>query len=71
MAPGDRPKIMDSEGEAWKEIALHLLAFMNGREIRGETFEVVSPSKSARIEAEKIFLGGGRVVDVERMEAAR
>lgn len=67
MAPGDRPKIMDSEGEAWKEIALHLLAFMNGREIRGETFEVVKPATVARAKAEMLFLGGGRTIQVERV----
>lgn len=47
MAPGDKPKVLDSEGEAWKEIAMHLLAFMNGREIRGEVFEGVSSHSAA------------------------
>jgi hypothetical protein len=68
MAPGDKPKVLDDEGAAWKEIALHLLAFMNGREIRGEKFDAPAKSiKEAKFEAadRKLFLGGGRVVQVQ------
>ena len=47
MAKGDKPKVLDTEGAAWKEIALHLLAFMNGAEIRGEQFNGGTNTSSA------------------------
>jgi hypothetical protein len=70
MDIGARPKVFGSKGEAAEECLKHMVAFMNGREIRGETFDVsVSPSAVARARAEKIFLGGGNTVEVERIEA--
>ena len=66
MDAGDKPKVFHTEGEAAAECLKHMLAFMNGREIRGETFEVVRPSTAARAKAEQLFMGGGRVVEVAR-----
>ncbi len=66
MGTGDRPKVFGSEGEAAKECLKHMVAFMNGREIRGETFDLVKPVTAARARAEQLFMGGGRVVEVVR-----
>jgi hypothetical protein len=66
MDVGDKPKVFHTEGEAAAECLKHMLAFMNGREIRGETFEMVRPSTAARAKAERLFIGGGRVVEVAR-----
>ncbi len=72
MDTGDRPKVFGSKGEAAEECLKHMVAFMNGREIRGEKFDATPSIQQARREkAEKLFMGGGRVVQVERMEAAR
>ncbi len=68
MNVGDKPKVFSSKGEAAEECLKHMVAFMNGREIRGETFDViVKPSVAARARAEKLFIGGGRTVEVERV----
>ena len=68
MDIGDRPKVFHTEGEAAQECLKHMVAFMNGREIRGEKFEGMDkPSTVARAQAEKLFIGGGRVVQVERV----
>lgn len=69
MAEGDRPKVFATEAEATAECLKHVMAFINGRPIRGETFETVA--NDARSKAERLFVGGGRVVEVERLEAAR
>lgn len=65
MAEGDRPKVFATEGEATKECLKHIMAFMNGKPIRGETFETVA--NDARSKAEMLFLGGGRTIQVERV----
>lgn len=66
MGEGDRPKVFASEGAAAHECLKHMVAFMNGRPIRGETFDLVRPATAARAKAEKLFMGGGRVVEVVR-----
>ncbi|KQV28121.1 hypothetical protein ASC97_07170 [Rhizobium sp. Root1203] len=76
MDIGDRRKVFHTEGEAAQECLKHMVAFMNGREIRGETFEATNkPSSAARVKAERLFMGGGKTIQVERkvtdMEAAR
>jgi hypothetical protein len=64
----DRPKVFSSKGEAAEECLKHMVAFMNGREIRGEKFEGMDkPATTARARAEKLFIGGGRAVQVERV----
>ncbi|NSY17241.1 hypothetical protein [Neorhizobium sp. AL 9.2.2] len=65
MAEADRPKVFATKGEAAEEALKHLVAFMNGRPIRGETFDA-KPASSARMKAEMLFLGGGRTIQVER-----
>jgi hypothetical protein len=67
MAEGDRPKVFATKGEAAEEALKHVVAFMNGRPIRGETFELVKPASAARSKAEMLFLGGGRTIQVERV----
>jgi len=67
MAGEDRPKVFDTRGEAAEECLKHVVAFMNGRPIRGETFEIEKPVTAARAKAEMLFAGGGRVIQVERV----
>ncbi len=70
MDTSEKPKVFGSKGEAAEECLKHMVAFMNGRTIRGEMFEVTEkPSQAARARAEKLFLGGGKTVEVERLEA--
>jgi hypothetical protein len=58
-------------GEAAEECLKHMVAFMNGREIRGESFEKPKAANDARAKAERLFIGGGKVIEVERLEVAR
>lgn len=71
MASEERPKVFETRGEAAEECLRHLVAFMNGRPIRGETFDLAKPEDAAKAKAERdfgrIFLGGGRTVQVERV----
>jgi hypothetical protein len=56
MDVGDKPKVFHTEGEAAAECLKHMLAFMNGREIRGEYFEATPTIRDARRQrAEKLF----------------
>lgn len=55
MEKGAKPKVVPSEAAAWREIALHLLAFMNGNEIRGERFE----GNDAKSAADRLFQNKG------------
>jgi hypothetical protein len=66
MAAVDRPKVFDTRGEAAEECLKHIVAFMNGRPIRGERFEAPKPASDARSKAEMLFMGGGRTAQVER-----
>jgi hypothetical protein len=69
---GAKPKVFASKGEAAEECLRHVVAFMNGREIRGEQFDApaVSVKEAKFAEADRqLFLGGGRTVQVERKEA--
>jgi hypothetical protein len=52
LAKGDRPKVFNSRGEAAEECLRHLVAFMNGREIRGERFDGRS---TYRDEVDRVF----------------
>lgn len=58
MAAGDRPKVFDSKGEAAEECLKHMLAFMNGREIRGEVFDGPSVKEAKFAMADKLFRNG-------------
>ncbi|NTG86186.1 hypothetical protein G6L15_08510 [Agrobacterium rhizogenes] len=72
MDAGDKPKVFGSKGEAAEECLKHMLAFMNGREIRGEMFDVAtSPMIAARSQAERLFMGGGKTIKIERLETMR
>ena len=68
MEEQDRPKVFETRGAAAEECLRHIVAFMNGRPIRGEKFDggVISLNDVRRAKAEKLFLGGGRTVQVER-----
>lgn len=55
MAKGEKPQVFNSEGEAWKAVAEHAFAFMNGHEIRGERFDGRS---TYRDEVDRVFFNG-------------
>lgn len=67
MEAGDKPKVFNTRGEAAEECLKHVVAFMNGREIRGEAFEMPTPANDARSKANLLFVGGGRTIQVERV----
>jgi hypothetical protein len=69
MDAGEKPKVFATKGEAAEECLRHIMAFMNGRTIRGEKFDtgVVSLKDVRRAKADKLFMGGGRTVQVERV----
>ena len=52
-----KPKTFPTKGEAAEECLKHLVAFMNGRDIRGEVFEGgdYTRSKAAKSQANRIF----------------
>lgn len=52
MAKGDRPKVFNTRGEAAEECLKHIVAFMNGTEIRGERFDGRS---TYRDEVDRVF----------------
>ncbi len=52
MAKGARPYVFETECEAWKAVAQHAFAFMNGTEIRGERFDGRS---TYRDEVDRVF----------------
>jgi hypothetical protein len=67
MDEGAKPKVFETKGEAAEECLKHVVAFMNGREIRGEMFDLhVSVKQTKRAAAEKIFRKG-KVIPVERV----
>ncbi len=67
MDAGDKPKVFTSKGEAAEECLRHIMAFMNGRPIRGEKFDVAPRSNAARAKAEMLFAGKRKTVQVERV----
>ncbi len=70
MDAGDKPKVFQTKGEAAEECLKHIVAFMNGREIRGERFdEGASMKQVRRAQAERIF-SKGKEISVERREMA-
>ncbi len=71
MGEGAKPKVFETKGEAWAEIATHLLNFMNGHVLRGETFDTTATLKEAkRAKADRLFRKGGGTINVERRELA-
>lgn len=71
---GAKPKVFATEAEAAHECLKHVMAYMNGAEIRGEVFETGAYSKRAfaKSEAERMFsVGGGKSSSAsERGESA-
>ncbi|API52883.1 hypothetical protein BMW22_15770 [Rhizobium leguminosarum] len=65
MGEGEKPIIFPTEVEALRAVNLHLLAYFNGSYRRDG--EMIFAAKSA---ADRIFRGGGRVVEVERKGAS-
>jgi hypothetical protein len=55
MGAGNKPKVFGSKGEAAEECLKHMLAFMNGREIRGEVFDGPSVKEAKFAMADKLF----------------
>ena len=57
MDEDDKPKVFPTKGEAAEECLRHVLAYMNGRPIRGETFETgeYTRSKAAKAKANQLF----------------
>ncbi|MCF6371077.1 hypothetical protein [Rhizobium halophilum] len=66
MGQGDKPLIYPTEGAAWKACAAHLLRYLNFPIVGGECEGTPSIKQAKRARAEKLFIGGGRVVEVER-----
>lgn len=54
---GGKPKVFATKGEAAEECLRHVLAYMNGAEIRGEQFETgdYTPRQLAKSQALKMF----------------
>lgn len=52
-----KPKVFATKGEAAEECLRHLVAYMNGREIRGEVFEggTYTRSAAAKARANQLF----------------
>lgn len=65
MEQGAKPKVFPSRGEAAEECLRHVVAFLNGHEIRGERFDSPSTAKSR---AESFFK---QPVEGERKQQVR
>lgn len=66
MDKGERPKVFLTKGEAAEECLKHMVAFMNGREIRGETFDASPTIKEVKFAtAERKLFRGCKIITVE------
>ncbi|WP_430256526.1 hypothetical protein [Neorhizobium sp. DAR64872/K0K18] len=64
MGEGDKPVIYPTEQAAWKACANHLLRYLNFPIVAGEA-GATTLKQARREKADKLFLGGGRVVQVQ------
>lgn len=67
LAKGGEPLMFPTRLDAEIARADTLLKFMNGHTIRGEIFEVTR--NAAKETAEKLFMGGGKIIPVQRIAA--
>jgi hypothetical protein len=65
MGEGEKPVIYPTEGAAWKACAHHLLRYLNFPIVGGEVAGTPTIRDARRAKAERLFMGGGRVVEVE------
>ena len=77
MDIGAKPKVFPTRGDAAEECLKHMVAFMNGHEIRGECFDESTSIKQVRqTKADALFpklqpiRKNGKVIQVERKRAA-
>lgn len=64
MAKGNKPEIYRSEPEAYRALHREVIAYFNGDYLRcGET---ISKREANIRRAERIFVGGGKVIPIER-----
>ncbi|AXV15102.1 hypothetical protein CYG48_04935 [Neorhizobium sp. SOG26] len=65
MGPEEKPVIYPTESAAWKACAHHLLRYLNFPIVAGEVEHHPTLKEARREAANKLFLGGGKTVDVE------
>ena len=68
LGEGGSPLVFETELEALRAVNKHLLAYLNFPILGGET-NAPSLKDARRQRAEKLFRGGGKVVEVERVRA--
>lgn len=69
MDEGHKPLILSCKLEATETALKHILAYNNGNYRRdGET---LSTTLSAKKQLDQLFMGGGKVVQIERKERAK
>lgn len=66
MDAGDKPKLFPTKGEAAEECLKHVVAFMNGKPIRGEKFEDGGSVKQAKFAAAEKIFKQGRAIEIGR-----
>jgi hypothetical protein len=69
MAKGNKPEIYGSEPEAYRALNKAVATYFNGEYLRcGET---ISKREANMRKAERIFMGGGKVVPIEHKERVK
>jgi hypothetical protein len=68
LGEGGTPIVFETELDALRAVNKHLLQYLNFPIVGGET-NAPSIKDARRERAEKLFVGGGKVVEVERVRA--
>ena len=67
LGDGGAPIVFEDELSATKAVLRHTLAYFNGHLVASREIAGSSVRDVKRAAAEKLFLGGGKTVDVERV----
>lgn len=68
MGEGEKPVIFPTESAAWKACAHHLLKYLNFPIVAGEAGPATI-KQARKAAADRLFMGGGKTVKVERVGA--
>lgn len=67
MAKGEKPVVFPDELSATKAALAHVLAYFNGKLVCSGEIKGGSIRDARKAKAERLFMGGGKTVEVERV----
>ncbi|MCB5205027.1 hypothetical protein LH464_21405 [Neorhizobium sp. T786] len=70
MDKGEKPRTYPDELSATKAALSHVLAYFNGHLVCSGEIKGGSIKEAKRARAERLFMGGGKTVEIERREIA-